>query len=372
MSLLRRIAVLVVLVLCFVGLVQAPFVVADASSRASGGSSGSHGGSSPVRANPKPTTFAWSPPKGQSPPSPHIDPNAHPVRELPERRTANSTSYELSDGRVQEVVSDAPVHYRDSRGQWQPVGTTVGPVNHDGGFTLGDEANSFHTYFSSSASSLVRVERGSGFVQLGVGGARTEAPTVSGDTVTYPGALGGADLAYQVGAQGLKERIVLTQPPAPGASYTFSLTLGGFIPQQRPDGSIAFYGSESDQPVFVIPAPYMSDAHPDANSPYGVAYSTKVTQNLAWDPKTGVAHVSVTPDAAWLSAKDRQYPVTIDPTIVVAPTPTDAANVMILQDSPTSNFDTSWRLSAGTTTTGGARTLIKFPMPSAPPSPRRP
>ncbi|WP_137815314.1 DNRLRE domain-containing protein, partial [Gandjariella thermophila] len=377
MGQLRRIAaVLVVFVLCVAGSPQLAFAAAQASAATPSAASGSGGhawwdpfgwftGGS-HRADPKPTTFTWSPPKGHTPPGVRIDPNAHPVGELPERRTANSTSYRLSDGRVQEVVSAAPMHYRDARGQWQPIGTSVGPVSHGAGFTLGSEANAFHTYFSSSASSLVRVEQGSAFVQVGVDGARADAPSVSGDTVRYPGALGGADLAYQVGASGVKERIVLTKPPAPGASYGFTLTLGGLTPKQRGDGSIAFYGTESDHPAFVIPAPYMSDAHADADSPYGVAYSTKVAQHMVWDAKTGVLHVTVTPDAAWLAAKDRQYPVTIDPTIAVAPTPTDAANVMILQDSPSSNFDTSWRLSVGTTSTGAARALIKFPMPSAP------
>jgi RHS repeat-associated protein len=60
------------------------------------------------------------------------------------------------------------------------------------------------------------------------------------------------------------------------------------------------------------------------------------------------------------------YPVVIDPTVVVAPTPSQAANVMILSDSATTNYSSSYRLSVGTTPTGVARTLIKFPMPSVP------
>jgi len=46
--------------------------------------------------------------------------------------------------------------------------------------------------------------------------------------------------------------------------------------------------------------------------------------------------------------------VTIDPTIVVAPTPSTAANTMILADSATTTTATSWRLSVGTTPRRGS------------------
>ncbi|WP_052433356.1 DNRLRE domain-containing protein [Streptacidiphilus carbonis] len=296
-----------------------------------------------------------------------IDPHAHRVAELTGRRTAQASFYRLSDGRVQEVLSAVPVHYRDARGAWQTINTQVGKASHDG-FTLGATDNAFRSYLSGSGdpSALVRVEQGSAFLQLGVVGGAKGAAKVSGNTVDYPAALPGADLKYHVGSQGVKEDIVLNRAPAPGASFSFTFKVGGFTPKQRRDGSIAFYGSESAHPAFVIPAPYMADSHQDVNSPYGVAYSTKVSQTMAWDAKAGTLRVTVRPDAAWLSARTRQFPVTIDPTILVAPAPSQAANVMVLQDGPSTNYDTSWRLSVGTTPTGAARTLIKFPMPSVP------
>jgi RHS repeat-associated protein len=322
------------------------------------------GGPTP-RPEPKPSTFAWSAPKGPATTTIHIDPHARRVGELTDKRTANATYYRLSDGRVQEVLSGQPVHYRDAHGAWQPISTSVLPLSHDG-FTLGAQSNAFRSYFSAAPSSLVRVEQGSSFVQLGADSARTGAPKVSGDTVSYAGALNGADLDYQVGAGGLKERIVLAKAPAAGTAYTFTLKVGGFTPRQRPDGSIGFYGTESKNAAFTIPAPYMSDARPDAESPYGQTYSAKVSQSMTWDAKSGTLKLTVRPDAAWLAAPARQYPVTIDPTIVVAPTPSQAANVMISSDGPTSNYDTSWRMSVGTTSTGAARALIRFPMPSVP------
>jgi RHS repeat-associated protein len=319
------------------------------------------------RPEPKASTFDWKRPTGRKTPAVTVDPHAHRVAELTGRRTAQASYYRLSDGRVQGVISASPVHYRDAHGVWQAISTQVGRAAHDG-FTLGATDNSFRSYFSGAGdpSALLRVEQGTAFLQLGVVGGGTGAAKVSGSGVDYPSALPGADLKYVVGSQGVKEDIVLDHAPAAGAAWSFTYKVGGLTPKQRRDGSIAFYGAESTHPAFVIPAPFMEDAHQNANSPYGVDYSTKVTQSMSWDSKAGTLKVTVRPDAAWLAAKARQYPVTIDPTILVAPTPSQAANVMVLQDSPTTNYDTSWRLSAGTTTTGAARALIKFPMPSVP------
>ncbi|MEV6843620.1 DNRLRE domain-containing protein [Actinoplanes sp. NPDC051411] len=313
----------------------------------------------------KATKFRWTPPKGHAAATPPVDPKAHRIGELTRMRTADESFYKLSDGRVQEAVSTRPVHYRDAKGAWQDISTAVTPVSHDG-FSLGAEHNAFRSYFSGSAGALVRIEQGSTSIQVGADQARTGTPKVAGDTVTYAGALGGADLGYQVGDGGLKERIVLPAAPTAEPAYAFSLTLRGLTPKQRPDGSVALYGGESGRPAYVIPAPFMTDAHPDAGSPYGYRFSAKVGQAMTWDAKSGVLRLTVRPDAGWLRSPDRVFPVTVDPTVLVAPVPTQAANVMISSDGATTNYDTSWRLSVGTTTSGVSRALIRFPMPSVP------
>ncbi|WP_069462975.1 DNRLRE domain-containing protein [Actinacidiphila rubida] len=314
---------------------------------------------------PKPAPFSWKSPAGRGVKVVKTDPHAHRVKELTGRRTADSSFFRMSDGSVQEEVSAVPVHYRDAKGVWRDIDPSVRSLAHDG-YTAGSTGNAFRTYFSPEASRLVRLERGNGVVELGADGAVTSRPKVSGDRVAYKGAYPGADLTYQTGPSGVKESIVLAKAPAAGASYAFTLKLPGLTPRQLADGAIALYGGEANTPLFTIPAPYMSDARDDANSPYGKVSSTKVAQTMSWDAKAGVLHLKVTPDAGWLADAHRRYPVTIDPTIVVSPAPSDAANVMVLADSPTTNYASSWRLSVGTTTTGAARSLIRFPMPSVP------
>ncbi|MGW2766229.1 golvesin C-terminal-like domain-containing protein [Streptomyces sp. NPDC001275] len=108
----------------------------------------------------------------------------------------------------------------------------------------------------------------------------------------------------------------------------------------------------------------MTDARKDASSPYGYSYSPKVSQKLVRDGKGW--KITVTPDAGWLAAKERQYPVVIDPTITIAPSPTASQDTMVLQELPTTNFNTSWKLAAGKTETGAARSLIRFPLDEIP------
>jgi YD repeat-containing protein len=315
---------------------------------------------------PTPPPLSWKTPKVRSAPVLKANPHAKRVRELTGRRTANASFFQMSDGSVQEELSAVPVHYRDAKGAWQDINSSVKPLSHDG-FTAGAVGNAFQAYFSSHAPSLVRVQQGTAFVQVGADGAVTSAPKVSGSTVTYVGAYPGTDIRYQAGPDGVLESIVLAKAPAAGASFSFTLKVAGLIPKQLPDGAIGLYGGESANPAFVIPAPYMADSKADASSPYGTAYSAKVAQSASWDPGSATIRLTVTPDASWLADAHRQYPVTIDPTILVSPTPSQAANVMILADGATTNYATSWRLSVGTTTTGAARTLIRFPMPSVPP-----
>jgi RHS repeat-associated protein len=316
---------------------------------------------------PRSTTAAFERRAGKGgPPVLAPDPHAKRVKELTDKRTVDTSTFRMSDGSLQQEVFGLPVHYRDTKGAWRSIDPTVKPVAHNG-FTVGARANSFQTYFSPKASALMRIEQGGTFVQVGADGARTKAPKTAGASVSYPSAYPDADLRYQVGPEGVKESIVLSKAPAAGQSYSFTMAVGGgLVPEQLPDGAIAFHGRESSAAVFTIPAPYMSDSKADASSPYGKVYSTKVSQSMSFDAAAGTVRVTVKPDGAWLADGKRVYPVTIDPTIVVAPTPSTAANTMILADGPTTNYSTSWRLSVGTTTTGAARTLIRFPLPSIP------
>nr|WP_326791311.1 DNRLRE domain-containing protein [Streptomyces sp. NBC_00841] len=288
-------------------------------------------------------------------------PKAKRIAELAGRRTANERFWRLSDGRVQAEVSVRPTAYRVGK-SFKDIDPTVRPSDAKG-FVLANTTNAARSWFGSDAGRLLRFEADGHVVTLGLEGAGKLAPVAEGNTVSYKDAVAGADLSYVVGPGRVKENIVLPERPEGPVSFTFTLDAGGLTPKAGKDGSVRFYG-DAPNPVLVIPAAFMTDAKKDAASPYGTAYSRAVEQKLTKAGKGWKLHV--TPDAKWLAAKERQYPVTVDPTITIAPTPSTAKDVMISSDGPASNYDDNWRLSVGNTTTGSSRALLRFPLGTVP------
>ncbi|MFJ9575462.1 DNRLRE domain-containing protein [Streptomyces sp. NPDC101191] len=295
-------------------------------------------------------------PRGKAAPKPKR------VAELTGRRTATARYWQLSDGRVQAEVSAVPTAYR-AGASWKDIDPTV-TAGRTAAFPFANTTNAASTWFGADASRLLRFQAADGHaVTLGLKGAGRLTPLATGDTVTYRNAVPGADLTYQVGPGRVKENIVLGSRPAGPVTFTFTLDAGGLTPKAAADGSIGFYG-EGAAPVLVIPAAFMTDAGKDPGSPYGTGYSAAVGQKLSRAGKGW--QLTVTPDAKWLAAPERRYPVTIDPTISIAPTPTTAQDVMISSDGPTTNYDDNWRLSVGNTSTGTSRALLRFPLAGVP------
>jgi hypothetical protein len=80
--------------------------------------------------------------------------------------------------------------------------------------------------------------------------------------------------------------------------------------------------------------------------------------------------ITATPDASWLAAPGRRFPVTVDPTIEISPPPTTAQDVMVDSSQPNANLNGvggsptgDWQLAVGKTgSTGTLRSLLKFPL----------
>ncbi|OKI58008.1 hypothetical protein A6A27_07155 [Micromonospora sp. CB01531] len=292
------------------------------------------------------------------------------VRELPGKRTANTKTYQLSDGRTQAEISAVPVHYRDTKGRWQAIDTTVRPTT-EKGYVQSNRTNTFSSLFGDTSKDLVRFEAEGRSIELGMAGAaKSVTPKVSGSTVTYAGIAGGADVVYDVTSTALKEEIVLRKPPVGPVSWTFTLDTAGLTAQQRTDGSIAFVRPSGGEPVFVMPAPFMYDSKDDKASPLGKVWSDKVTQRV--QQVYGQTSVTVSADAAWLTDPARVYPVVIDPTIKIQPVPDGTLggqDTQIYSADPNHAYgqdEVRWPLHVGTTSSGAWRSLLKFNLDSIP------
>ncbi|MGN9892070.1 golvesin C-terminal-like domain-containing protein [Micromonospora sp. L31] len=282
------------------------------------------------------------------------------VKELTGKRTANGKVYQLADGRTQAEISMVPLHYRDAKGKFQTIDTTIRPAR-DKGYVQGNRTNTFTSLFGDSSDELARFEKDGRSIELGLAGAaKSVTPKVSGSTVTYPGLAGGADVVYDVTSTALKEKIVLHRAPTGPVSYTFTLDTAGLTAQQRQDGSIAFVPRGGGEPAFVMPAPFMYDAKDDKASPHGKVWSDKVTQRV--QQMYGQTSVTVSADAGWLADPARVYPVVIDPTIKIQPVPTDAQDTQIYQGAATTPHGNTYQLGVGTDSSYSWRSLVKFPL----------
>ncbi|RZT07498.1 YD repeat-containing protein, partial [Kribbella sp. VKM Ac-2569] len=280
------------------------------------------------------------------------------VRELEERRTASSTSYRMSDGTTQVELSTEPVHYKDSKGKWQNVDTRVTAGTGEDSFE--NAKNSFRTRFGKSSDRLLTFEADGESIGLGAAGdKRALTPVVKDSSVAFPDVFGTADVRYYVSRTGVKETVVLTAAADVAGEYAFELHTSGLTAKAQPDGSIGFFKKNDDErPKYVIPAPNMYDSSA-ANQLGQPGYSDKITQTVT--QQGGKTLLTLKPDQAWLAAKERVFPIVIDPTIVVVPDPTAAQDTSISEANSGTNYGTNPTVLVGDDASHNTwRGLLKF------------
>ena len=121
-------------------------------------------------------------------------------------------------------------------------------------------------------------------------------------SVLYEDAMGeGIDVRYTVIPGKVKEDIILNQPSG-FESYTMHIDAGELTAVKLDDNSVEFQ-DENNEVIFTIATPYMFDA--------AGAESFDISVKVEQDEEN--CTIVFTPDAAWLNASERVYPITIDP-----------------------------------------------------------
>ncbi|MEV4442893.1 DUF6531 domain-containing protein, partial [Streptomyces sp. NPDC049577] len=236
--------------------------------------------------------------------------NARTSKRVASKSTATSDYFQNEDGSYTRELAQTPVNYRDSRGDWQRIDTTVRKGS-DGRLHQG--ANSIAVDFAPRAadSALARVAPdGEHALAYGLQGAAAVEPQVSGSTAQYRNVLPDTDLELHSGAIGLKESVILHSAKA-GNEWTFPLDTQGLRPVLAKDGSVQLLDASGKASV-VIPPAYAYDSHVDRTS--GERATTHaVTYRLV--ESGGRTALRVTLDASWLRAKERVFPVVVDPSV---------------------------------------------------------
>jgi len=222
---------------------------------------------------------------------------------LPEP-TANSETVSLPNGQVETRIYPEPVNYRDEAGNWQPIGERLRETSEQ---TITNGANDFDVTLPKQIDSKpVRFEVGDQWVESQLLRKDVDGADLEGAIATYEGEGNAPSFEFTGLSNGLKEEIELSDP-GQATTYTYELTASDDLkPSLGEDGSIQFRDPEG-KTVVLLPPPVMSDAAGAESR--AVHYELGAEEDGHWK-------LSVVADPEWLSQPDRNFPVTIDPTIV--------------------------------------------------------
>ncbi|MCL6588699.1 MAG: DUF6531 domain-containing protein [Firmicutes bacterium] len=208
-------------------------------------------------------------------------------------------------------ISSNPLHYRDSHGQWQEISTDLEEVDSDIATDEDGQRFGYRSLANTCQAFLPRHTQG--WTQLRSGGHRLSFKLAASgqkfynkrkDGIFVSGLLPKCDLSLTVRPGGIKEEITLRDRSAP-REFEYLIRPNGLTAEKTPEGAILFKDSQGNT-VFYMPPFFMFDA----NS----AYSEDIQVSLT-ETNNGY-RLKVVPDGAWLDNSGRQYPVTIDPTLI--------------------------------------------------------
>ena len=299
--------------------------------------------------------------------------------EISELRTENVKHFDKGDGTYEAISYGGAVHRKDADGKWQDIDNTL-TLREDRGaerYVDADARISFAPTASSGAALWQLSENGYSIsLSLADAGLRSGAAAdvenhasraeqivaakKADDTdalfrvdnttkILYRNVLANVDLEYILSGNDVKETI-LVQNVCENYDFPFRLSLSGLIPKATDDGAILLCDSESGKEVYLLPAPYMTDADD--------SYSDAVSYRLT-DLGEGEYEIIVSASDEWINAPERAFPVAIDPTVTtnssVWDSYTDASY-------PNSNYGSSNNLWVSDYCT----TFIKIVLPTLP------
>lgn len=274
------------------------------------------------------------------------------VSELENERDLYSKTYETSEGTNVVISAAVPLHY-EKDGELKEIDNTLVKSDKDSSM-LTNTANTYNVelpkkltddsqikidYDGNSISfkllNSVRTSRGDIAETEEASIDETNAESIAyaesnmsslSSGITYENILPDTDVEYNVEPTALKENIILTGIPDEGYSIQYELNTGGLEAVLNEDNSITLSDSEETD-IFMLESPYMIDASENM--------SEDITVTLQ-EADNGYI-LTYVPNYTWLSNEDTEYPVTIDPTVTVLGSDSDAVNI---EDTYVTNFYT--------------------------------
>lgn len=245
--------------------------------------------------------------------------NESPVLyEIEEKRNEFSKTYIREDGSYTTVFSKQPIH-QNVDGEWIAVDNTL--KSEEDSFV--NESGLYDVEFpdvlsEDKAISITNEDEVLSFTVNDIGEANAVvdgSDTDNTDTliqstsssITYASVSEGTDINYILSPEYVKENIVISNKNVLKDTYSFDINKGDLSASIDENGEVVFQNSDNET-VFVIPAPVMYDAK---------NISSKDINVVLTDKTDSIVTLEYTPSKDWLNNSDREYPVVLDPVIVI-------------------------------------------------------
>lgn len=280
------------------------------------------------------------------------------VFEVTDRREETVKHFRLEDGSYTAVQYDVPVHYMDEDGEWQDIDNRLESSGSE--YSTGNARIKFAKKITGNET-LFTLHDGNRKITMSLDGAikKTAGQVTNTETefdgnatklqklmtldnlssrIMYEDILDGVDLEYVVESLNVKENIIV-KDRKDSYSYTFTVKLNNLEAELNEDGSVRIYDPDSEEMVYVIPAPVVYDANMSYADSSDAFYTLTKTGGNEYK-------LTVTADADWMNVSGRAFPVTVDPA-VCASVSTPMTDTYVDSDNPTYTYYTYDFLAAG-------------------------
>ena len=243
------------------------------------------------------------------------------IGEIPEKRTLNQKHFLQNDGTILTAIYPNNVHYEQD-GKLVDIDNTLEDINEDDGMYQ-NKNNAFKVKLSkkSNENNLVKLKIKNHNIKWSLLNSHKVNATkienskleknklnlnkISSGTIQYENILDNIDIQYNVVANSIKENIILKDKEAIKQEISFEFQTDNLKMEKAEDNRIFFYEENKKEALFFLEAPYMYDAKNEL--------CTDIEIELVKDKNKYT--MTLKPNKEWLESKEREYPITIDPTV---------------------------------------------------------
>lgn len=270
---------------------------------------------------------------------------------------AFSTTYKRGEGSFITRTSDTPENVQRADGSWAPVATDV--AARDGGWEVKDHPLS--PQFPESAGDAVTVTNAGHTLSYTLRDASSATGKASGSELVFRGAQPGVDVQYDIERATVKETLVLESAPE-NPTWTWEIRTDSLTPQLTEWGDVQFLDGDGTV-VFTVPTPVAWDSSGVEEKSSDSLVNPTASVAEAGD---GVWAYTVAVDPEWLNAKERVFPVFVDPSVypwVTYQRSFKSDGAVMLNETHVGNTrqgyqDVYWRGFADYATAGAAYTFV--------------